>query len=68
MIKSLKEENKNFEFNAAILTKSNSDLIFGKPEFVGDFKPGQVLVKVEYSGVCGKQIEEIQAKMGPDPF
>jgi S-(hydroxymethyl)glutathione dehydrogenase/alcohol dehydrogenase len=26
------------------------------------------LVKVEYSGICGKQIEEISGKMGPGPF
>ena len=29
---------------------------------------GQVLVKVEYSGICGKQLDEISGKQGPDPY
>ena len=29
---------------------------------------GQVLVKVAYSGICGKQIEEISGKRGEDPY
>jgi S-(hydroxymethyl)glutathione dehydrogenase/alcohol dehydrogenase len=29
---------------------------------------GQVLVKVEYSGICGKQLEEIDGKRGEDPY
>jgi Zn-dependent alcohol dehydrogenase len=30
--------------------------------------PGQVLIKLYYSGICGKQIEEIDGKGGPDPY
>lgn len=29
---------------------------------------GQVLVKIEYSGICGKQIDEITARRGHDPY
>ena len=29
---------------------------------------GQVLVKVYYSGICGAQINEIEAVKGPDKF
>jgi len=29
---------------------------------------GQVMVKVEYSGICGKQLDEISGKQGPDPY
>jgi S-(hydroxymethyl)glutathione dehydrogenase/alcohol dehydrogenase len=29
---------------------------------------GQVLVKVAYSGICGKQIDEITGRRGPDPY
>jgi len=52
---------------AAILVQQN------KPLKVGDLNPpelaaGQVLVKVEHSGICGKQIEEITGKRGTDPY
>jgi S-(hydroxymethyl)glutathione dehydrogenase/alcohol dehydrogenase len=55
-------------FKAAILEKSNSDLIFDDIHFSGDLKAGQVLVRVFYSGICGAQINEIQAVKGPDKF
>ena len=29
---------------------------------------GQILVKVHYSGICGKQLEEIDGRRGPDPY
>ena len=29
---------------------------------------GQVLVKIEYSGICGKHLDEISGKQGPDPY
>ncbi len=29
---------------------------------------GQVLVKVEFSGICGKQIDEITGRQGPDQY
>jgi S-(hydroxymethyl)glutathione dehydrogenase/alcohol dehydrogenase len=55
-------------FNAAILKKSNTDLIVDQIEFNENLKAGQVLVKVFYSGICGAQINEIQAVKGPDKF
>ena len=36
--------------------------------FDGPLKENQVLVKLSYSGVCGKQVEEYNFKMGPDKF
>lgn len=30
--------------------------------------PGQVLVRIAYSGICGKQIDEITGKRGPDRY
>ena len=30
--------------------------------------PGQVFVKIEYSGICGAQINEIDAVKGPDQY
>jgi Zn-dependent alcohol dehydrogenase len=55
-------------FKAAILEKSNSDLVVDQVKFGDDLKAGQVLVKVFYSGICGAQINEIQAVKGPDKF
>ena len=55
-------------FKAAILEKSNSDLIFDDIRFNDNLKAGQVLVRVFYSGICGAQINEIQAAKGPDKF
>jgi S-(hydroxymethyl)glutathione dehydrogenase/alcohol dehydrogenase len=55
-------------FKAAILQKSNSDLIFDDIRFNNNLKAGQVLVRVFYSGICGAQINEIQAAKGPDKF
>lgn len=37
-------------------------------EFAGPLLPGQALVKIRFSGICGKQLEEINATLGPDPF
>lgn len=55
-------------FKAAILEKSNSDLVVDNIEFKHNLLPGQVLVKIFYSGICGAQINEIQAVKGPDKF
>ena len=52
---------------AAILVKQNSPLVVStieKPEL----SVGQILVKVFYSGICGKQLEEINGKRGADPY
>ena len=56
------------KFKALILSKSFQDLIWDDVVFKGPLLHGQVLVKIFYSGICGKQIEEFTAKMGKDKF
>ncbi len=56
------------EFRAAVLEATNESLKLRNVTFKGPLQPGQVLVKVHYSGICGKQIEEIKASSGPDKF
>lgn len=53
---------------AAILVKSNKPLIVSEIELPKKLSFGQVLVKVAYSGICGAQINEIDAIKGPDKF
>ena len=50
------------------MEKNSSPLVFHEITFNGPLKDGQVLVKLFYSGICGKQIEEIDGLGGPDPF
>lgn len=52
---------------AAILVKQNAPLVVAEVE-IPKLSVGQVLVKVEYSGICGKQLEEISGKRGADPY
>ena len=47
------------KFKAAILEKQNSLLNFTDIFFKGELKKGQILVKLKYTGICGKQIDEI---------
>jgi len=56
------------EFRAAVLEKNGSPLILRKITFPGPLLSGQVLVKLFFSGICGKQIEEIDGKGGHDPY
>ena len=56
------------KYKAAVLHKTGSLLSITDVEFRGPLKIGQVLVKIFYTGICGKQIEEIQGKMGKDIF
>lgn len=53
---------------AAILVNSRQPLIVDEVTLPDELKPGQVLVKVEYSGICGAQINEIDAAKGVDRF
>lgn len=55
-------------FRAAILEEQNAALHVDEVEFTGPLLPGQVLVKVFYSGICGKQVEEVKGTAGPDRF
>jgi S-(hydroxymethyl)glutathione dehydrogenase/alcohol dehydrogenase len=53
---------------AAILVESHKPLIVAEIELPRELAFGQVLVQVHYSGICGAQINEIEALKGPDKF
>lgn len=53
---------------AAILAKSNQPLVIEEIQLPDELFPGQVLVEVYSSGLCGAQINEIDAIKGPDLF
>ncbi|MQF67659.1 zinc-binding dehydrogenase [SAR202 cluster bacterium AD-802-F09_MRT_200m] len=52
---------------AAVLVAQNEPLAVAEVE-IPELGVGQVLVKVAFSGICGKQMEEINGKRGPDPY
>ena len=52
---------------AAILEKQNAPLVVADVD-IPDLGVGQVLVKIQYSGICGKQLDEISGKRGDDPY
>ena len=56
------------EFQAAILEQSRQPLIVDTVTLPEELQAGQVLVKVLYSGICGAQLNEIEAAKGPDKF
>ena len=53
---------------AAILVKSKQSLVFAQIKLPRDLETHQVLVEMITSGVCGAQINEIDAIKGPDRF
>ena len=53
---------------AAILFESKKPLVISDIDIPKALEFGQVLVKVFYSGICGAQINEIDAVKGPDKF
>ena len=53
---------------AAILVESKKPLIIEDITLPKSLEFGQVLVDVLYSGICGAQINEIDAAKGPDKF
>ncbi len=55
-------------FLAAVLEKNKAPLALREVVFKGPLARGQVLARVRYSGICGKQIEEIQGSRGADRF
>jgi S-(hydroxymethyl)glutathione dehydrogenase / alcohol dehydrogenase len=55
------------KFKAAILEKINSPLVIKEVEST-PLKPGQVLVKVLMSGLCGSQVHEITGAKGNAKF
>ena len=52
---------------AAVLVAQNQPLVVADIE-VPRLEVGQVLVETAYSGICGKQLEEISGKRGHDPY
>ncbi len=52
---------------AAIMVEQNKPLVVAEVD-IPKLDIGQVLIKVECSGVCGKQLEEISGIRGDDPF
>src|SRR5215471_975693 len=52
---------------AAVLVRQNAPLAIYEVE-LPKLDVGQVLVKIEYSGICGKQIDEITGRQGEDKF
>jgi S-(hydroxymethyl)glutathione dehydrogenase / alcohol dehydrogenase len=52
---------------AAVLVRQNAPLELYEVE-IPKLDIGQVLVKVEHSGICGKQIDEITGRQGADRF
>jgi S-(hydroxymethyl)glutathione dehydrogenase/alcohol dehydrogenase len=52
---------------AAVLVKQNAPLELYEVE-MPKLDIGQVLVKVEHSGICGKQLDEITGRQGEDRF
>lgn len=56
------------KFKAAILTRSKQPLEVSEIDLSNKLEYGQVLVKVHFSGICGAQINEIDAVKGTDKF
>ena len=52
---------------AAVLTRIGAPLEIVELE-VPSLERGQVLVEIQYSGVCGTQIGEVAGRRGPDPW
>lgn len=56
------------KFKAAILVESRQPLVVDEISLDKPLAAGQVLVRIRYSGICGAQINEIDAVKGPDKF
>ncbi len=52
----------------AILVKSKKPLVVDEVQLPEKLSFGQVLVKIKYSGICGSQINEIDAVKGADKY
>ncbi len=53
---------------AAILVEQRSPLVVSEIEMPERLEVGQVLVKVQFSGICGSQLGEIDGAKGEDKF
>ena len=56
------------KFIAAILESQKKPLIIDEINMVNKLEIGQVLVKVNFSGICGSQIGEIEGVKGEDKY
>jgi len=52
---------------AALLVETNKPLVIDEIE-IPPLKPGQVLVKVQYSGICHTQLLEVRGRRGEDHY
>lgn len=52
---------------AAILVEQRAPLVVAELE-IPELAIGQVLVQVKASGICGKQLDEISGRQGPDAY
>lgn len=55
-------------FRAAILVAQREPLVVDDVELPAALAPGQVLVRLAWSGICGSQLGEIDGAKGPDRF
>ena len=53
---------------AAILVEQKRSLVIDEVQLPDQLEYGQVLVKINYSGICGSQIGEISGVKGPDAY
>ena len=53
---------------AAILTELQKPLVVDEVELPAALDFGQVLVKLQYTGICGSQLGEIAGAKGPDAY
>jgi S-(hydroxymethyl)glutathione dehydrogenase/alcohol dehydrogenase len=53
---------------AAILVETSKPLVIAELKTPADLSYGQVHVRIHFSGICGAQINEIDAAKGPDKF
>jgi len=53
---------------AAFLVEQKAPLVIDNLTMPQTLEPGQVLVRVLYSGICGSQLGEIDGVKGPDKF
>tara|TARA_Y100000589_G_C27165931_1_gene634762 strand:- start:380 stop:1432 length:1053 start_codon:yes stop_codon:yes gene_type:complete len=60
--------NRPEKVKAAILVEQNKPLIVDQILLPNELFPGQVLVKVEKSGICGSQLGEITGAKGEDRY
>jgi len=56
------------KITAAILEKTNQPLAIYHDIEVPDLKRGQVLVKIEYAGICHSQLMEVRGMRGEDKY